>query len=344
MGLYSRFNKKNNNIDARLANTLNEFINRSDNRGKCCECGSPSIKFISITFHCILCSRCGNAHLDILPDSSVKSTQYTDEWSKEDVRAIMKSGGNKQNNSQYNSSDTPFPYDADIDKVEVENFLYDKYIAGKYMLSGPKQHLLYRKICKSGNYDDDYDNSSTNNNSSRNNSNRGYESSSGSRNNSAPPSLPSKPRPNKNAQPVSAVFVGDDTTSNFSEPKPALFDGSVELQPFYDQTTGQVYVDQQQYQQYQQQQQQQIVQQQMQAQQQLQNQQILSAYNQPGVYQSGVEIGPNQPQYNAIVQQQTYLQPQQQSYQQQQTKTQANNYSTIYMNKQYNGINDIIYN
>lgn len=322
MGIYSRFSRSRRDDGSRFENALKDFVNRPDNKGKCCECLSPSVKYISISFHCLLCSRCGSVHMSILPESVVKSTQYPDDWTKDDIRALMNSGGNKENRAEYNGQRVAFPYDADIDKLEVEKFIKDKYAYGTYMSGGVQEDLLYRNVCKTenGSYEQkEYRASSTRESSA--------------------PSLPSKPRPNKNVQPSSGVFFGEEvgTSSNYATPKTALFDGTVDLQPYYDQSTGQVYVDQQQYQQYEQQQQQQqqylaqqqsLQQQTLQNQQALQNQQIMSMYNQPGVYQSGVQIAPNQPQYNAIVQQQTAMQqqnPQQQFFQQPQQNAQQYN-------------------
>lgn len=55
-----------------------------------------------------------------------------------------------------------------------------------------------------------------------------------------------------------------------------------------------------------------------------QQQQIMYMYSQPGVYQSGVEIGPNNPQYQQILNQQQLIQ--QQQYQQQQMAMQQQMY------------------
>ncbi|XBW37572.1 hypothetical protein QEN19_003153 [Hanseniaspora menglaensis] len=311
MSLYRRFQSNSRNRDTNLDHTLKDFIYRSDNKGKCCECLSPSIKYISITFHCILCSRCGNGHMDVLPESFVKATEYQDDWTKDDIRSIMKSGGNRENKALYNSAQVPFPYDADFDKLEVETFLRDKYILGKYIKGGRKPELLYGALCRS-----DENHNLENRNKFQEKRNQSFDKNLSL----SAPSLPSKPRPNN--QPSSAVFVGEEigSSSLFSQPKTAVFDGSVELHPFYDQSSGQIYVDREQYHKYEQQQQNAT-----------QNQQIMSMYNHPGVYQSGVEIGPNQPQYQAIADQQSYLQQQMQNPQYLQ---QQNVYNSQYLSQQ----------
>lgn len=312
MSFFNRFNRNYNDLDQSLKNTLFDFINRNDNRGKCCECSSPSIKFVSITFKCILCSRCGNAHMDNMPRSVVKSTVYNETWDREDFKTLKRSGGNRENSNIYNGKNQPFPYDGDIDKLEVDKYIKDKYIYGNYMIDR-KEHLLYNSLCK----DEDAV-------SNRPPLDQRKSSSSVKDDYNRKPALPSKPRPDtKNFNPSSSIFTGEDQYTShsnpfnsteaqyISQPKPAIFDGSSELTPYYTNTaetyyqpapTAQVY-------------EQPMYQQQNIAQPSPQQQQIMYMYNQPGVYQSGVEIGPNNPQYQEILNQQQLIQ--QQQYQQQ---------------------------
>lgn len=308
MSFFSRFNRNHNDIDQSVKNTLLDFINTKNNRGICCECASPSIKFVSITFKCILCSRCGSAHMDNMPRSVVKSTVYNETWDREDFKILKHSGGNRENNNIYNGKHQPFPYDGDIDKLEVDKYIKDKYIYGHYMIDR-KEHLLYNSLCK----DDDVtsDRPSTYHRESSSNVRAEY---------NRKPALPSKPRPNtKSFNPSSSVFTGEDQqitqgnpfssfeTQSFSQPKPAIFDGTSDITPYYTETQtyyqpAQVY-------------EQPMYQQQAMVQPNQQQQQIMYMYSQPGVYQSGVEIGPNNPQYQQILSQQQLIQ--QQQYQQQ---------------------------
>lgn len=316
MSFFNRFNRNYNDIDQSVKNTLFDFINTKDNRGKCCECASPSIKFVSITFKCILCSRCGNAHMDNMPRSVVKSTVYNETWDREDFKTLKRSGGNRENNNIYNGKHQPFPYDGDIDKLEVDKYIKDKYIYGQYMIDR-KEHLLYNNLCKEE--DATPTRPSAHNTESSNNVRAEY---------NHKPALPSKPRPDtKNFNPSSSVFTGEDQpniqgnpfnssqTQSFSQPKPAIFDGSSDFTPYYADNS-QIYQPAQVYEQ--------PMYQQKDMMQPNQQQQIMYMYSQPGVYQSGVEIGPNNPQYQQILNQQQLIQ--QQQYQQQQMAMQQQMY------------------
>lgn len=314
MAFFNRFSRNYKDIDQSTKHSLDDFINRSDNKGKCCECLSPSVTFVSITFKCVLCSRCGHAHIDNMPNSVVKSTVYKESWNKQDLKTLKNSGGNRENYKIYNGKNQPFPYDADIDKVEVDKYLRDKYIFGNYMTKVDERYL-YNNICSD---DDVFEDNST--------SKRGsVQHSSFNSKIDNKPDLPSKPRPNtKNFNPSSAVFTGEDqftsqhNSSSYmaepqftSQPKPAVFDGSFDYQPYNNNAYGYIQPDV-----FEKVREQQVYQQQVMTQPSNQHQEIMNMYSQPGVYQSGVEIGPNNPQYQDILNQQNLIQ-QQQSHQQQ---------------------------
>lgn len=337
MSFFNRFNRNYNDIDQSTKYSLDDFINRSDNKGKCCECLSPSVKFISITFKCLLCSRCGNAHIDNMPKSVVKSTVYKESWNRQDFKTLKSSGGNRENYKIYNAKNQPFPYDGDIDKVEVDNYIKEKYIYGSYM-NKVKEKLLYNKLCD----DDEIEKSAPTLKSSRSYTNLKNKDKN-------KPSLPSKPRPDtKNFNPSQAVFTGEDQfnsqsntyTSMFepqftSQPKPAVFDGSFDYQPVYT-NNGQSYIQPEAMEKVREQQ---FYQQQVMNQPSHQHQEIMNMYSQPGVYQSGVEIGPNNPQYQEILNQQQLIQQHQYHQHQMQQQQQMMLQQQMYQQNQLNNSN-----
>ncbi|CAH01817.1 Gts1p [Kluyveromyces lactis] len=340
---------------------LKFLLNAGENSNKCGECGTPFPTYCSVNLGVFLCGRCASVHRKVLGSredgaTSIVKSLSLDRWSKRDVQTVADLGGNKHNSSFWNPKKEPFPFDGDEDRTAVEMFIRDKYLKGKFRHTAVKVEDFNLEDDSS---QLDYKSSrpSSASGSRRNRSASSASSRPRSREGDRPP-LPK--RPDNKVQ--EAVFDGTSEPSLPStasaEPRPAVFDG---VQQYYDPTTGQIYVDQNSYAAMQQAQVQALAQQvqpqftqqvqpqftqqvQPQFTQQLQPQftqqvqpqftaqpsidknTLLSLYQRPDLYSSAVEIKPDNPQYQQILnlqkQQQDQQQQQQQLLQQQQLQQQ----------------------
>lgn len=314
---------------------LKYLLNSPDNANECGECGATFPSYCSVNLGVFLCGRCASVHRKILGGRddgarSIVKSLTLDRWSKYDIDSVMSSGGNKHNRQFWNPKKEPFPYDGDDDRSAVETYIRNKYLKGKFKYSPVR--IGDFKLEEDSTELQPVATGSSNATSRRSRSRSSLPSRSKEDLNESRPALPR--RPTKTSGPQPAVFDGTGTpnaasVSTSSEPQPAAFDGTV--QQYYDPTTGQIYVDQQQYMMaFQQQQeqlklQQQLQQQQLQAQQQQQaaeqamkKSSIMSLYQRPDLYTSAVEIKPDNPRYSQILE----MQRQQQQNQQQQLQLQ----------------------
>ena len=118
---------------------LIEAVNSRGNDNKCGECGASHPTWASYTLGILLCGRCASVHKRVLgpPNhniSKVKSLTL-DNWTEEQINQLRRIG-NKKAKRKWNSKRIPFPYDGDDDVSAVEQYLRDKYIAGKFRDDG----------------------------------------------------------------------------------------------------------------------------------------------------------------------------------------------------------------
>lgn len=340
---------RSSHSDSNVQNELKDLINVPENRNRCGECQASFPTWCSTNLGVFLCGRCASVHRKLLTTrsdevfSNLKSLSL-DRWSRHDIDDVLQLGGNKGNADFWNPKKEPFPFDGDEDKTQVEKYIRDKYILGKFRYNEvePGDFLKYSggSNARERSYNaDDSENSGydSGNSYSRKQRSRGSTfSSSSSRgndtnsrnknereddNNSRQPSLP-KRRPNT-AGSREAVFDGTADLTQQVQPQANAIQTTGMVQQYYDPATGMIYVDQQQYMGalQQQQQQQMALQQQLTMQQQMQNaaiqqqQQtnknaIMGLYQRPDLYTSPVEITPTHPLYNQFTQNQLQQHPQ----------------------------------
>ncbi|GME77835.1 unnamed protein product [Ambrosiozyma monospora] len=109
---------------------LLHMLNSPNNNNKCGECKAVYPTWASWNLGVFLCGRCASAHRTLGDDVSRVKSLSMENWSSYEL-AAMESMGNKENQRLWNNKKAPFPYDDD-DKSQIEMFLRDKYINGKF--------------------------------------------------------------------------------------------------------------------------------------------------------------------------------------------------------------------
>lgn len=108
-----------------------EIVNNKNNDNKCGDCGSSYPTWASYNLGIFLCGRCASVHRRVLPSNVSKVKSLTlDDWNSEQIDRLRRIG-NKKARSKWNAKRVPFPYDDD-NKSEIEQYIKDKYIAGKF--------------------------------------------------------------------------------------------------------------------------------------------------------------------------------------------------------------------
>ncbi|KAG0667802.1 SPARC- modular calcium-binding protein 2 [Maudiozyma exigua] len=342
--------------EGNVQESLKDIINSSDNRNRCGECQATFPTWCSINLGIFLCGRCASVHRKLLTNrsdevySNLKSVSL-DRWTSKDLNELRRLGGNKGNSQFWNPKGEPFPFDGDDDKSQVEMFIRDKYINGrfKYEPVRPEDfgNVPHRHNSNSSRNDRSGDRSDSNKShyhsrpSSRTNSREGYSNSNSNdtRNETFNSTTTVSAERNPQLPKRRPTVVGG---------RPAVFDGTSDMatqqaqaqiqaqvtgipQQYLDPATGIIYVDQQQQAAIQQQalaqqqqqaviqqkaiaQQQAMAQQQQQAaiQQQVQKNSIMNLYQRPDLYTTPVEITNTHPLYNQMTAQQLQQQQQQQ--------------------------------
>ena len=345
--------------EANVQESLKDIINSSENRNRCGECQATFPTWCSVNLGIFLCGRCASVHRKLLNNrsddvySDLKSVSL-DRWTSHDLNEVRRLGGNKGNSQFWNPKGEQFPFDGDDDKSQVETFIRDKYISGRFKFEPVRPEDF-------GNAQNRRNNS---NSGSRNDRNRDRSDSDRSHYHSRPSSRTNSREEYDNTR------NGSVTTSAERNPqlpkrrptivggRPAVFDGTSDMvsqtqvqaqatgmpQQYLDPATGIIYVDQQQQaaalqqqqaimqqqalaqqqqaamQQQAVMQQQAMAQQQAAMQQQVQKNSIMNLYQRPDLYTTPVEITNAHPLYNQMTAQQQ--QQQQQQVQQQQAQQQ----------------------
>lgn len=110
---------------------LIELINNHNNDNKCGDCGNTYPTWASASLGIFLCGRCASIHKRVLPEKISNPKSLTlDYWSPDQIEKLRRIG-NKKANKVWNSAKEPFPYDDD-DVSEIEQFIKNKYLLGKY--------------------------------------------------------------------------------------------------------------------------------------------------------------------------------------------------------------------
>ena len=283
---------------------LKDLINSPATRNRCGECQATFPTWCSINLGVFLCGRCASVHRKLLTGrsdevySNLKSVSL-DRWTRQDLEEVGRLGGNRGNEETWNPKKEPFPFDGDDDKTQVERYIREKYILGKYRYSEVRpEDFGARDSGRSERYEggrserygsgrsDSYRRESASASSSRDSYRRESGSASSRRENSSSTSRPAPAtasdltlpprRPAATTRP--AVFDGTATmTQAATSAAPVQAQTTGLVQQYYDPNTGVVYMDQQQYAATMQQQQQLAMQQQVAMQQQaaMQQQQAL---------------------------------------------------------------------
>lgn len=122
--------KQQKEIERRLI----ELVNNRNNDNKCGECNSAYPTWASYNIGIFLCGRCASVHKRILgPPKNISHvlSLTLDQWSPSQVDKLSRIGNNKAR-KKWNPKRVPFPYDADDDISQVEQYIRDKYINGLF--------------------------------------------------------------------------------------------------------------------------------------------------------------------------------------------------------------------
>lgn len=107
---------------------LKDLLHQSDNR-TCADCNAPDPKWASPTIGVFLCLKCCGVHRSLGPNISKVLSVALDEWTDEEIEAMVEVGGNSSANSIYEAHipegvSKPGP-DASIDQRTM--FIRSKY-------------------------------------------------------------------------------------------------------------------------------------------------------------------------------------------------------------------------
>lgn len=131
---------------------LIDVVNSRGNENKCGECDGGYPTWASWNLGLFLCGRCASVHRRILPPEISKVKSLTlDNWNPDQIDRLRKIG-NKKAKKKWNPKRHPFPFDDD-DVAEIEQFIRDKYIVGKFRDDAVDPD----DYDKSSRYSDDFD-------------------------------------------------------------------------------------------------------------------------------------------------------------------------------------------
>lgn len=134
---FNSLSRRSTGNSVSLDSEIKDIVSSPENNNRCGECNNSFPTWCSVNLGCMLCGRCASVHRKILNTrndavfSEVKSLSM-DRWSGRDIDTLTKLGGNKGNKKFWNPKNEPFPFDGDDDKTQVECFIRDKYVNGKF--------------------------------------------------------------------------------------------------------------------------------------------------------------------------------------------------------------------
>ena len=173
---------------------------------------------------------------------------------------MQRLGGNRGNEETWNPRKEPFPFDADDDKTQVERYIREKYILGKYRFSevlpedfGAESRPTSRANSRSTMHSEEYDYGRHSSNGSRRERERAASVS--SRRDVAPATASDLAMPSRRATISSrpATTAAPNVATPLPTPAPGPSAAAIQaqatglVQQYYDPNTGVVYMDQQQY-------------------------------------------------------------------------------------------------
>ncbi|GKC02744.1 ADP-ribosylation factor GTPase-activating protein AGD12-like protein [Tanacetum coccineum] len=107
---------------------LKDLLHQSDNR-TCADCGAPDPKWASPTIGVFICLKCCGVHRQLGPNISKVLSVTLDEWTDEEVDAMIEVGGNSSANSIYEAH---FPDGVSKLAPDASHEQRARYIRSKY--------------------------------------------------------------------------------------------------------------------------------------------------------------------------------------------------------------------
>lgn len=107
---------------------LKDLLHQSDNR-TCADCGAPDPKWASPTIGVFICLKCCGVHRTLGPNISKVLSVTLDEWTDEEIDAMIEVGGNSSANSIYEAH---FPDGVSKLAPDASHEQRARYIRSKY--------------------------------------------------------------------------------------------------------------------------------------------------------------------------------------------------------------------